>query len=198
MGYEVRSTLPFQTLRAGGGTPLYVEERTDLAGDGELIQTWMARPGNPFHGRLLKDGSQFAFWASDAGWFVIDPALPSITITAGTNSLHRELRLFGVPTAICAFDRGDISIHASAVEVLGHGVLLAGPSRYGKTTLAAAFAQAGHRLLTEDSTRCSTDGGPAILPGPAAIRLRPDVASWLTIPGTRAAPPRKVACSHRR
>lgn len=187
MGFEVRSTLPFQTLRAGSGTPLYVEERTDLATDGELIQTWMARPGNSFHGQLLQSGSRYAFWASDAGWFVIDPAIPSITVTAGANSLRRELRLFGIPTAICTFEGGDISIHASAVEVFGKGVLLAGPSMYGKTTLAAAFAQAGHRLLSEDSTRCSTNGPPSILPGPAVLRLRVDVAPWLHLPGARAA-----------
>jgi hypothetical protein len=154
-------------------------------GAGELVQTWTPRVDNPFHGRLLRDGNRFAFWASDGGWFLIDPAVPSISISAGAPSLRRELRLFGVPTAVCAFEQGDVSVHASAVEVLGKGVLLAGPSQYGKTTLAAAFARAGHRLLSEDSTRCRGDTVPSIWPGPAVLRLREDIASQVTVPGTR-------------
>lgn len=187
VGYEIRSRLSFATLRRGGGVPLYVDEQVDLAAEGELLATWQPRPGNPFHGRLVKDGSTYAFWASDAGWYVIDPSVPSIRVTAGVAPLRREVRLFGVPAAVCAFEEGDISIHASAVEVHGRGILLAGPSRYGKTTLAAAFAQAGHRLLSEDTTRCRTTGPPLIYPGPAVVRLRPDVAESLPMSGASAA-----------
>lgn len=183
MGYEVRSRLSFRTLRVGGGTPLYVDEGSDDAFVGDVVATWEPRPGNPFHGRLLQNGSRYGFWASDAGWYAIDPAAQSIRVARDADPVRREVRLFGVPTAVCAFEQGDISIHASAVEVHGNGVILAGPSRYGKTTLAAAFAQAGHRFLTEDTTRCRTSGPPTIYPGPAVLRLRADVAEWLHIPG---------------
>lgn len=187
VGFDIRSRLTFQGLRAGGGTPLYVAERTDLQPIGDLIRTWVSRPDNPFHARLFRDGHRYAFWSSDAGWYHIDPTIPSISVTSGADPLRRELRMFGVPTAICTLAQGDVSIHASAVEIHGQGVLLAGPSKYGKTTLAAAFAQAGHRLLSEDSTRCSTNGPPAIWPGPAVIRLRADVAGYLRVPGAHAA-----------
>lgn len=186
VGFEVRSTLSFQTLRADGGTPLFVDEGADVAAGGDVVRTWKPRPGNPFQGELRKDGTRYAFWASDAGWYLIDPRQPSITMTAGSNPLRRELRLFGIPTAVCLAEVGDISIHASAVEILGQAVLLAGPSRYGKTTLAASLARAGHRLLSEDSSRCSTDGRPSVWPGPAAVRLRADVAPLMNIPGARA------------
>jgi len=188
-GYEIRSSLSFQTLRTSTGTttstPLYVEERPDLAVEGEPILTWRPRPGNPFHGRLLQAGDGFAFWTSDAGWYVIDPALPSITVSPAPIPLRREVRMFGVPASICSLARGDITIHAAAVEMAGGAVLLAGPSRYGKTTLAAALAQAGHRLLCEDSTRCGTIDGPAVMPGPAVVRLRADVAGSIDLPGRR-------------
>lgn len=169
--------------------PLYVDEQADLAPRGEVVAIWEPRQGNPFHGRLLKDGDRYAFWASDAGWYVIDASVPSISVTKGVDPLRRELRLFGVPAAVCAFEHGDTSIHASAVEIFGQGVLLAGPSRYGKTTLAAAFAKAGHRLLSEDTTRCTTAEKPSIFPGPAALRLRVDVAQSLRMPGATAAAP---------
>lgn len=185
-GFEIRSGLAFRSLRSGGGTVLYVGEQDDLAPDGELVATWQARSDNPFHGHLLWDGSRYAFWTSDAGWYLIDPARPSVLVSSSSDPLRRELRLLGVPTAICTHEQGDLSIHASAVEIAGQGVLFAGPGRYGKTTLAAGFVRAGHRLLSEDTSRCSVGRPPVVFPGPAVLRLRPDVASQLPMEGTLA------------
>jgi hypothetical protein len=178
--------MPFQTLReADGGLPLEVRQAEGRAPVGELIAEWEPRPGNPFHGRLLRTGRTFAFWASDAGWYVVDPDEPSVTLAATGEelTLTAEVRMFGVPSSLIALERGDLSIHAAAVEIAGKAVVLAGPSRYGKTTLAAAFAAAGHRLLTEDMTRCTLRGGASVFPGPAVIRLRPDVAEGLRTQG---------------
>ena len=147
--------------------------------------SWHPRPGNPFNGRLVKAGSRYGFWASDTGWYLIDPKVPSITMSPTENPLRREVRMFGVPTSICTLERGDVSIHASAVEVAGRAVLLAGPSRYGKTTLASALAQAGHRLLAEDSSRCSAGEPPVVMPGPAVLRLREDVVELVDLKATR-------------
>lgn len=183
-GYSIVSDLTFATLRDGPGTPLYVNERPDLGPVGEMLAEWRPRPGNPFHGKLFGDDRYHAFWTSDAGWFGVNAAVPSIWVSPTTDPLRRELRLFGIPTSLCAFEAGDITVHAAAVEVDGQGILFAGPSRYGKTTLAAAFARAGHRLLSEDSTRCRNGESPAVYPGPAALRLRDDVAASMTIPGT--------------
>lgn len=183
-GFEVHSTLPFLTLRRGAGTPLHVAEETGLAPTGDVLAEWLPRRDHPFHGRLLRDGDEYAFWASDAGWFVVNPQTPSIHVEPSADALQRELRLLGVPTALCVVERGDTSIHAAAVEIAGHAVLLAGPSGYGKTTLAAAFAREGHRLLTEDTSTCTTRHGPAVFPGPAAVRLRIDVAADLAQPGS--------------
>lgn len=187
VGYEVRSDLAFRTLRTGGGQPLTVTQAPDLAASGDVLATWHARPGNPFHGRLVQDGSRYGFWASDAGWYIVDPQVPAITMSVDGDPLTRELRLFGVPTSLCVLDRGDISVHAAAVEVDGQAILFAGPSRFGKTTLAAAFATRGHRLLSEDTSYCTTRHGPAVFPGPAAVRLRADVAGALALPGVSVA-----------
>jgi hypothetical protein len=182
MGFAIRSSLEFRTLRAGGGSPLIVERWSGPEPRGDEVVSWRPRPGNPFHGRLLRDGERFAFWASDAGWYVIDPSVPAIAVEDAGPSLGAELRLFGVPASLCAGEVGDIALHASAVEIDGHAVLFAGPSMYGKTTLAAAFAARGNRLLAEDTVRCTTSPVPAAYPGPSVVRLRSDVASHLHLP----------------
>jgi hypothetical protein len=184
VGYEIRSLLDWQTLRGGSGSTLVVQEQDAINPEGELLITWEARPGNPFHGRLLRTQAGYAFWANDAGWYLVEPERQSITMSTGKDPLRRELRLFGIPTAICTFLDGDISVHASAVDVGGRGVLIAGPSMYGKTTLAAAFAASGHRMLCEDTTRCDPRRRE-IYPGPAALRLRADVAAVMDVPGAR-------------
>lgn len=183
MGFAIRSALGFRTLRTGGGSPLMVEAWSGPDPTGDELVTWRARPANPFHGRLIRSGPGYAFWASDAGWYVIDPTVPKIAVEGRTLSLLGELRLFGVPASLCASAAGDIALHASGLEIDGQGVLFAGPSMHGKTTLAAAFAAHGHRLLAEDTARCASSPIPAVYPGPSVVRLRSDVASAIEIPG---------------
>jgi hypothetical protein len=90
-----------------------------------------------------------------------------------------------IPISLCLLHRGDLALHAAAVEVNGHGVLLVASGGAGKSTLAAAFVQAGHRLLSEDVTCVRMVGEPCVIPGPAMLRLRPDVLSHVALPGAR-------------
>lgn len=189
VGFSIRSDLPFRMLRDGDGPPLSVKRYTGPEPRGEEVVTWHPRDGHPFHGRLLRLDRGFAFWASDVGWFVIDPSTPTISVEcpeveSEEAAVIRELRLFGIPASLCSMDRGTVSIHASAVEIDGKAVLFAGPSMYGKTTLAAALSARGHRLLSEDTARCFSEPEPMIHPGPAVVRLRPDVAAHLRVPDT--------------
>ena len=64
-------------------------------------------------------------------------------------------------------------------------ILFGAPSMHGKTTTAAAFAAAGHRLLAEDTVRCRI-APAALYPGPSVVRLREDVAAQIAIPGAEA------------
>jgi hypothetical protein len=180
MGFSIHSALDFRSLRSGGGSPLTVDHWSGSPPDGESLVTWRPRRGNPFHGRLLRRDGGYAFWASDAGWYVVDPAVPSIAVDGSGPSLLAELRLFGVPISLCATAAGDIALHASGVAIDGRGVLFAAPSMFGKTTTAAAFAAHGHRLLAEDTVRCGTSP-PVVYPGPAVVRLREDVASQMSL-----------------
>lgn len=154
---------------------------------GSSIITWRSRPRNPFHGELWQGNGRYYFWGSDVGWYEIDPKIPRITCTRAQEPLKREVRIWGVPVAVALTLQGDLSLHGAAVEIDGAAVMLAGPGHHGKTTLSAAFARAGHRVLSEDSARCRLGRPPLLFPGPAVIRLRPDVADGLRPPDAELA-----------
>lgn len=69
--------------------------------------------------------------------------------------------------------RGEPMLHASAIEVDGKAVAVAGESGMGKSTVAAVFCAAGRRLVSDDLLRL--DFGDSVVtcfPGGAELRLR--------------------------
>jgi hypothetical protein len=186
-GYEVRSPFSFSFLRGGSGSPLLVGPGADgdeQPTDGPLLE-WTPGPGNAFAARLFRSGETYRIWIDEMGWFRVDPAGPSVAVEHWSGLPRSEVALWGIPASLCILRRGDRPIHAAAVEVQGRAVLLVAPGRYGKTTLAGAFMQAGYRVLAEDLSCCRLSPTPLTLPGPALLRLRRDVYEHLQIPGTR-------------
>jgi len=61
------------------------------------------------------------------------------------------------------------TIHASAVEMAGRGLLILGPSGAGKSSLALALMALGARLVADDRVILRADGGRLIAECPAAI-----------------------------
>jgi hypothetical protein len=88
--------------------------------------------------------------------------------------------------------RGRFMLHASAVHIPGVGtVAFAGETGRGKSTLAAALAARGGRLLTDDCLAIDfIEGEPYAVPGYPGLRLWPGVTAN---PLLRAAPSRRVA-----
>jgi hypothetical protein len=121
---------------------------------------------------------EYHFYMSDVGWYRIAPeeGLIEVPDGDGLNPVRREQMLWNVPSMVCFVDRGDLCLHAAAVEVDGGAVLIAAPGRHGKTTLSVAFHAAGHRLLTEDvSCIRLAPGAPVLIPGPTGVRIRADL-----------------------
>lgn len=175
-GWEIRSDLEFEYLREGSGPPLLVEaERPPEGPPGELLREWVP-PLFPTHVRLHAEGDGYRLWIEDAGWFGVDPGEPRVTVPVDGDPLRTEERVWGLPVLLCFLERGDVPLHAACVEIDGRAMLLAGPRGFGKTTLAAAFAGAGFRVLAEDLTCLRPGPEPAVVPGPAMLRVRPDVA----------------------
>ena len=75
---------------------------------------------------------------------------------------------------------GGLFLHGSAVSVGGRAVAFLGQSGDGKTTLAGAFAKAGHPYLTEDVIELVASAGIYHLqPKPSGLRLFADSAAYL-------------------
>lgn len=185
-GYAISSPLGFGYLRDGDGTRLDIDcaEEERAKPTGTPLVEWPARAGQPFAARLDQEAAAYTLWIDQVAWFRIDPRQPAIQVSPSFRASARESSLWGIPMALCFMGRGDLGLHAAAVEVNDSAVLLAGPGHFGKTTLAAAFFQAGHRLLSEDISCCRLSPEPAVIPGPALLRLRRDSYAELGLPGT--------------
>ena len=85
-----------------------------------------------------------------------------------------EIRFLGALMAYWLERRGVLALHASAVEADGRAVAFVAAHGGGKTSLAATFAAAGHRLLTDDLL--ALDRGPTgtlARSGYSALRMDP-------------------------
>jgi hypothetical protein len=90
--------------------------------------------------------------------------------------------------------RGFTALHASAAVINGYAVAFVGGGRAGKSTIVAALARAGHRILSDDiAVLEETSGTFRIKPSYPHIRLWPDSVSVLF--GTRDALPKLVPSS---
>ena len=186
-GYGIVSSLDFRYLRPGGlDTPLDIVETPDRQRDaGEtLVLDWPARADNPLGARLYQSERGYRLSIDQVGQYWIDPNRAAVAVAGIRDWWRAEASLWGLPLVLCFLQRGDLSVHAAAVDVDGSAVLLAGPGRHGKTTLAGAFLQAGHRVLAEDISCCRISTTPVLLPGAALLRLRRDTYGRLDLPGT--------------
>ncbi len=90
--------------------------------------------------------------------------------------------------------RGFTALHASAAVINGHAVAFVGGGGAGKSTIVAALARAGHRVLSDDiAVLEETSGTFRIKPSYPQIRLWPDSVSILF--GTKGALPKLVPSS---
>lgn len=111
------------------------------------------------------------------------PGIARFLLTAGRDvAIEREPQsdpadipafLAGTVLGILLHQRGQIVLHASAVEVNGKAILFGGRSGTGKSTLAAALAQRGLPLVTDDICAISigADGVPMVAPDGRQLKL---------------------------
>lgn len=142
---------------------------------------WAPSSSNWFHQASLGDGSIYLRWNHHFE-FVISPDGRRIAgRPLGESSAEAfQSYLLGQVLSYALLKRGADPLHGTAVVVDGAAVAFLGDCGYGKSSLAAAFIEAGHSLLTDDLLVVTEEKhGFAAYPGPPRIKLFPQMADDL-------------------
>ena len=94
--------------------------------------------------------------------------------------------LFGQALSFALVRQGLEQVHAAVLGIEDAAIGFLGDCTFGKSTLAAYFVRAGHRLLTDDLLMIDRrTNAPIALPGSGRIKLEPDSALALLSDTTR-------------
>jgi HPr Serine kinase C-terminal domain len=118
-------------------------------------------------------GKRFLMRIPDIARFLLEDG-SEIVVEPESEASVADIPIFilGTVFGILLHQREQIVLHASAVRVNGRAVLFAGSSGAGKSTLAAALAQRGYPLVTDDLCTLSADGAAAPLVHPDGRQLK--------------------------
>ena len=144
----------------------------DIHDDGTAgLQVWKLADGGYFR-LLYADGTEF--FVNRSGTSVWAAWLPTSTLE------DTATYLLGPVLGFVLRLRGINCLHASAVAVGNRAIALSGPAQAGKSTMAAAFARMGHRVLSDDvAAFTDTEGIPCLRPAYPQLRLWPDAVERL-------------------
>jgi hypothetical protein len=177
-GFEVKSDLPLRRLNSAAGTrgELVVEAVSEplAAPNGEPAGSLVSEDGTRWFASYELDGNECLLQMPPTGSFLLRPAGGRIAVDGGDGDAELlEHRI--ASSAICTLlsMRGDLCLHAAAVEADGRAVVFCGPSLRGKSTLARALGAAGCRLLGEDGIAIELGESEAVAhPGARGVRMR--------------------------
>ncbi|HEX2086604.1 MAG TPA: hypothetical protein VHF89_13050 [Solirubrobacteraceae bacterium] len=188
-GLNIRSEIDLAEARGlrGDEEPDLVIERAPDAlrrPEGADLVGGPVDPARPFY-ELFEDDGGWTFLLPDAGFSArIGRDLRRVRVHAAAR--HEQLAPLLVAGALLGLLldlRGDVAMHASAIEVDGAAIAFTGPSGSGKTTVAAVACAAGAPLITDDVLRIEVGRRPPVCHrGATALRLRPHVAALAATP----------------
>jgi energy-coupling factor transporter ATP-binding protein EcfA2 len=120
--------------------PRYSSPYRDDRGE-PILRVWRIREG-AFYRLLYADGTEFFVDCAGTEVWATWPPESTLEDTA--------TYLLGPILGLVLRLRGTVCLHASAVAVEGKAVALLGPAGAGKSTTAAAFAQLGYPIFSDD------------------------------------------------
>lgn len=82
---------------------------------------------------------------------------------AGASPGDVSLQIANTAMALVWMQRGVLVLHGAVVDINGQGVVFVGHSGQGKSTLAAAFARAGHAVCSDDLAPVGTGPHGAVV-----------------------------------
>ena len=123
------------------------------------------------------DGSHYRLRYDDGTVCVLDSAGRHVWADAPAPFTTEDIAtyLLGPVMGFVLRLRGVTCLHASAVDLGGRAIAFAGHAGSGKSSTAAAFARAGHRVITDDVTAIAeVDGVPHVEAAYPRVRLWPE------------------------
>jgi len=127
----------------------------------------------------LHDGSTYVRW-DNVGQFLVARDGRRITCHKFENASSESFQVYllGQALSFALVKQRLEPLHATAVVVNDEAVAFLGNNAFGKSTLAAYFLEAGHRLLTDDLLVLQECSDRILAyPGPPRIKLFPRIAS---------------------
>ena len=138
----------------------------------------VAPPDAWYRYAVLHDGSTYARWDT-IGEFVVAADGSRITCRRLEESSLESFQVYmlGQALSFALVRQGFEPLHATVVVVDDQAIAFLGDNAFGKSSLAACFLEAGHRLLTDDLLILRESRNRVIAyPGPPRIKLFPKVA----------------------
>lgn len=191
-GLALRSSLPIPGLnavedRSAADITIWMDARPPGLAGHEAARLWYPTARNDEHADGLKvwrlcDGPFFRFQYADATEFFVNQTGTEVYATWPDSSTLEDssIYLLGPVLGFALSLRGITCLHASAVAIRGQAVALLGAGQAGKSTTAAAFAQLGYPVLTDDVAPLIERGGVTHLqPAYPQLRLWPDSVALL-------------------
>jgi hypothetical protein len=174
-GFEIKTDLPLRRLNEAAGTRgiLVIEQALEPlpvpAGEPEGVLE--DERGRRWYASYELDGDCL-LRLPPTGSFLLQ-AGPGRVAVASSDDDPELLEHRIASAAICTLlsMRGDLVLHAAAVEAGGKAILLCGPSRRGKSTLVRELGRAGHSVLGEDGIAIALGAAGAVA-HPGAPRKR--------------------------
>ena len=204
-GFEIKSDLPLRRLNPTPGTrgTLAVASAAEplTSPYREPVSTLVDDAGLCWYASYELEGGRCLLELPPSGSFLVDPGAGRVVVDRqdGDDELL-EHRIASSALCVLLALRGDLVLHASAVEVDGRATIFCGPTQRGKSTLARALGEDGHRLLGEDGIAIELEGDePIAFPGARGVRTRSrdeegrNRTDLIGDPGGGAPPPCPVA-----
>jgi hypothetical protein len=171
-GFEIRSELPLRRLAALDGPRgvIHLRRASEPLAPVAGAVVHVAASGPAF--KLTRTSRGLHVEVESAGEFLVEP--PSVLLV-GRNGGGDDLwehRTLTTALPLLLAERGDLVMHAAAIEFRGQAFLLAGSPGRGKSTSALAAIRLGYPMLAEDGANVDLSGpDPLVWPGPLGLRL---------------------------
>ncbi len=171
-GLTLRADFPLPGLRPRTPTPSAVDVIVHFGNTGGPSLT------AGIHGCYAADANVAHFHWDAYGTYCVRDGREIVVAPSPSEPSLPHVPVTGVLLGVLLHQRGQLTLHASAVTQGEDVIAFVGPKGAGKSTTAAAFCAQGYDLISDDVVAIVwVDGVPYVQSGGSQLKLFPDAAS---------------------